>query len=186
MSIINFGTREVSSNKWGEIMRESLVRSRADGWKLVGRDCLQYEKNTGYCATSFATATRILADQSLRKSGGHRNGFKNAVMARKTIEDAWFSTKNHGVVFEVDFYGTLNKYETAYRIATETGPWEGWRNRFCSQYGKHMHRRVDRDSVFYLNEDTVEITAIYVKNSGDTAASLHRHRLASRNAVHSV
>ena len=94
MSIINFGTREVSSNKWGEIMRESPVRFRADGWKLVGRDCLQYEKNTGYCATSFATATRILADQCLRKSGGHRNGFKNAVMARKTIEDAWFSEKN--------------------------------------------------------------------------------------------
>ena len=107
-------------------------------------------------------------------------------MARKTLDHAWFSTKNHGVIFEVDFYGTLNKYETAYRIANRTGPWETWRHRFCSEYGKHMHQKKSGNSAFYLNEDTVEITAIYVKNSGDTAASLHRHRLASCNAVHSV
>ena len=97
MSIINFGTREVSSNKWGEIMRESPVRFRADGWKLVGRDRLQYEKNTGYCATTFATATRILADQCLRKSKRQASGcklprvgsslFKRHVLAMKDQSD---------------------------------------------------------------------------------------------------
>ena len=177
MSIINFGTRGVSSNEWGEIMRESLVRFTANGWKLVGRDCSQYEKNTGYCATSFATATRILADQCLRKSGGHRNGFKNAVMARKTIEDAWFSEKNPQIIFEVDFYGTLHSDATAYGIALETGPWEEWRNRFCSQYGNHIHRQAHRHSWLYLNEDTVEISAMYVSNSEETVALLHRHKM---------
>ena len=98
-------------------------------------------------------------------------------MARKTIEDAWFSTKNHGVIFEVDFYGTLHRYATAYRIARENGPWEGWRNRFCSQYGNHIHRQAHRDSVLYLNEDTVEITAMYVSNSEETVALLHRYKM---------
>ena len=175
MSMINFGTREVSSKKWGEIMRDFLVRFRAKGWKLVGRDCLQYEKHTGYCATSFATATCILADQSLRKSGGHRNGVKNAVMARKTIEDAWFSEKDSAIIFEVNFYGTLHRDATAYGMAT--GPWGEWRNRFCSQYGNHIHRRVHQHSVLYLNEDTVEITAMYVSNSEETVALLHRHKM---------
>ena len=168
-----------------------VVRFRANGWKLVdvhmvGRKCLHYEKNTGYHATSFDSATLILEDRYLRKAGGHTNGFKDAVMARKSIEDAWFSAKNHGVVFEVDFYGTLNRYETAYRIALHSGPWEGWRKRFCNQYGRHMHRRSKGDSAYYLNEDTVEITAMYVSNSEETADLLHRYRLACRNALHSV
>ena len=166
---------------------ESMVRFKSTGWRLVNlvsaRDeILHCPKNTGFHATSFPSAARIIATGFLRKGGGHSRGFKEAVMARKTIEDAWFSSKNEGVVLELDYYGKVNKYDTASRIATNAGwAWEGWRNRFCRQYGRHIHRREAGDSVLYLNEETVEVTAIWVKSSDDTVESLHRARWEYRN-----
>ena len=83
--------------------------------------------------------------------------------------------KKPEIIFEVDFYGTLHSDATAYGIANETGPWEEWRNGFCSQYGNHIHRQAHRHSVLYLNEDTVEISAMYVSNSEETVASLQKY-----------
>ena len=170
-------------NNLGMIRNESLVRFKASGWSMVDIDQVRHErlhwdKRKAFHATTFPSATHILATGYLRKGGGHTRGFTDAVMARKTIDDAWFSSKNHGVIFELNVYGTVNNYITASRYATQKGwSWEGWRDRFCSQYGRHMHRRESGDSALYLNEDTVEITAIYVKNSEDTVDFLDRARL---------
>ena len=84
--------------------------------------------------------------------------------------------KPERIIFEVDYYGTLHSDATACGIALQTGPREEWRNRFCSQYGNHIHREVDRHSTLYLNGDTVEITAMYVRNSEGTVELLNRKK----------
>ena len=170
-------------NNLGMMRNESLVGFKTSGCSMVDIDIVRHErlhwdKRKAFHATTFPSATRILATGYLRKGGGHTRGFTDAVMARKTIDDAWFSSKNHGVVFELNVYGEVNNYMTASRYATQKGwSWEGWRDRFCSQYGRHMHRRNSGGSALYLNEDTVEIKAIYVKNSEDTVEFLDRARL---------
>ena len=88
--------------------------------------------------------------------------------------------KPEKIIFEVDYYGTLHSDATACGIAKQTGPPEEWRNRFCSQYGNHIHRQwtdfeAHQHSTLYLNEDTVEISAMYVSNSEETVASLQKY-----------
>lgn len=166
---------------------ESVVRFASSGWRSVDtakvRDnMLHYSENTGFHATSVPSASQIIATGFLQKGGGHRHGFPDAVMARKTIEDAWFSSKNCGVVLELNYYGQVSNYGTASRHADAAGwPWEGWRGRYCSQIGKHMHRREAGESALYLNEEAVEIVAVYVQNSEDAVKSLRRARLEYRN-----
>ena len=140
---------------------ESVVRFASSGWWQVDtaavRDSiLHYSEDVGFHATSFPSAAQIIASGYLQKGGGHSQGFTDAVMARKSFEDAWFSTKNCGVVLEVNYYGQVNNYATASRTADSAGwPWEGWRGRYCSQLGMHIHRRESGESALYLNEDTI-------------------------------
>ena len=139
----------------------------------LSRAFLHVEKRKFFHATSLESAQGIFADGFLKRGGGHKLGFKEAVMARPTLEEAWFSYKNYGIVFVGTVYGRVSKYQTAMASATQDDRgWEGWRKRFCEEPGQHMHRRVKGFSQFYMNERTIELTGFYVEKNAEMVETL--------------
>ena len=137
------------------------------------RDCLHYDMRRFYHASDLESARGIFADGFLKKGGGHKLGFKDAVMARPTLEEAWFSYKNDGIVFVGTMYGRVSKYQTAMASATQDDRgWEGWRKRFCAEPGQHMHRRMKGFSQLYMNERTIHVTGFYVEKNAEMVETL--------------
>ena len=156
---------------------EAVVHWVAHGFRQVDvaalrKDCLHAGTYPFYHGSSLTSATLIFADTFLKKGGGHSQGKSDAVLGRRTLEEAWFSNKNRGIVWEGTMHGSLRNYK---KVRAQVGcDDKDWRVQHCSRLGGHMHHRHTGESELYMNQESIELTGFYVRKTNATSIELKR------------